>query len=247
LRWQRSKAAGAPPGFHKKLRQFERIIGYRFRDRELLLNALKHRSYLDISGETRLKSNERLEFLGDSVLSLVVSDHFYRSKERGAEGTLTSLKSTIVSGPVLAEQARKIRLGDFLLLSENEARSGGRDRDSILEDTFEALIGAIYIDRGLKQARRFIRRFVLIDTRDILDESSHQNYKSLLQELVQARGEEPPVYIVIEETGPDHDKRYMVEARLDREVLGRGSGRTKKDAEQQAAKEGIKNYQIAAN
>lgn len=245
--WQRRKIPGASPDFHKKLRRFERIIHHRFHNPKLLLNALKHRSYLDTSGESRINSNERLEFLGDSVLNLVVSEHFYRSQEKGAEGTLTSLKSTIVSGAVLAEQARKIQLGEYLLLSENEAKSGGRDRESILEDAFEALIGAIYIDRGYEAARRFIHHFLLKDTSDILDETSHRNYKSVLQEYVQSRGEAPPVYTVVEETGPDHDKRYLVEVRLGEVILGRGSGRTKKEAEQQAARRGVKFLKIAEN
>jgi len=207
----------------------------------LLLNALKHRSYLDITGENRLLSNERLEFLGDAALNLIVSEHFFQSQSTEDEGTLTVAKSTIVSGSVLAEQAKKLSLGEYLLLSENEERSGGRDRDSILEDAFEALIGAIYIDGGLLPARKFVERFLLEDTGSILAEKSHKNYKSLLQEHAQSRGGNPPAYRVLEETGPDHNKRFFVEVRLNGEVIGTGIGRTKKEAEQKAAEEGLKN------
>lgn len=224
----------------KNSRHLERQIHYRFRNTDLLLNALKHRSFLDVSGEKRILSNERLEFLGDAVLNLIVSEHFYHFQTGGEEGALTNSKSTLVSGTVLADQARKIDLGKYLLLSENEARSGGRDRDSILEDAFEALIGAIYLDRGLKHARKFVQQFLLADSHGILSEKSHRNYKSVLQEHLQGVGSPLPVYEVVEENGPDHNKRYTVEVRLGEEILGVGSGRTKKDAEQRAAREGIK-------
>lgn len=216
------------------------MIGYRFRQPELLWNALKHRSYLNSSGKDRIESNERLEFLGDAVLDLVISEHLYQSQSGEEEGILTGNKSTLVSGAVLAAQARKIGLGEYLFLSENEVKSGGRDRDSILEDAFEALIGAIYLDGRLKSARRFVHRFLLADADDILTEKSLQNYKSILQEYAQAQGWNPPVYNVIEETGPDHDKRYLIEVRLGDQLLGTGEGRTKKEAEQRAAEQALR-------
>jgi ribonuclease-3 len=236
-RWKRAEIS---PELQRKLRSFERIIRHRFRRPDLLRNALKHRSYLDFSGEPRCESNERLEFLGDAVLNLLVSEHFFRSSSHQNEGELTAAKSTIVSGTVLSEQARKIHLGNYLFISENEEKTGGRDRDSILEDAFEALIGAIYLDRGLEAARSFISRFLLVDSGHILNERSLRNYKSILQEYAQKRGGEPPEYTVVKETGPDHNKRFVVEVSLGGKVIGRGKGKTKKEAEQHAAADGIR-------
>ena len=235
------------PQLRSELQSLERRIDYRFRRPELLLNALKHRSYADTSGEKRIQSNERLEFLGDAVLDLVVSEHYFKSKSGGDEGALTGIKSTIVSGPVLAAQARKIELGSYILLSENEARSGGRDRDSILEDTFEALIGALYLDGGLKAARKFIQRFLISSTKEILGEGSLHNYKSELLEYAQAHGLEQPTYHVLEESGPDHDKTYLIEVRIGEDALGTGSGRSKKEAEQHAAAEGMRKTKLSNN
>jgi ribonuclease-3 len=197
-------------------------------------------------GEDRVLSNERLEFLGDAVLDLVVSEYFYQLHPQDDEGMLTNTKSLMVSGPALVAQARKLELGRFLLLSDNEINNGGRDRISILEDSFEALVGAIYLDGGIEAARRFLLRFLLADARAILEHRSLKNYKSLLLEYAQGRGMEPPVYHVLDESGPDHNKLYLVEVRLSSEVLGSGSGRTKKQAEQQAAKEASLKLEIIA-
>jgi ribonuclease-3 len=225
----------------RKLFELERSINYYFRRPELLITALKHRSYLDGVGEDRHLSNERLEFLGDAVLDMVVSDYFYRLHPKDEEGSLTNIKSVIVSGSVLTEQARKLKLGKFLLLSHNEANNGGRNRGSILEDTFEALVGAIYLDGGVEPARRFIHHFLLNDADHILKLRTLKNYKSMLLEYAQSQGREAPLYTVMEEIGPDHDKMYLVEVRLGNgEVLGTGSGRSKKQAEQRAAEEGVK-------
>lgn len=239
MTWFRWRNNDITPRLRRKLRELEKKIHYRFHRPGLLLTALKHRSYLDISGEKRADSNERLEFLGDAVLDLVVAEHFFRTISAQNEGVLTGIKSTIVSGPVLAGQARKIELGKYLLLSENEERAGGRNRRSILEDSFEALIGAIYLDGGLKAARVFIFSFLIDDSKKILAKKSLRNYKSALQELVQGRGDDPPVYHVIEESGPDHDKRFIIEVRLNGEIIGIGRGRSKKEAEQHAAAEGL--------
>jgi ribonuclease-3 len=241
LGWFRWKKAKTAPHLRRKLRELERHLNYRFRRPELLITALKHRSYLDGVGEDRHLSNERLEFLGDAVLDMVVSDYFYRLRPFDEEGALTNIKSVIVSGSVLTEQARKLQLGRYLLLSHNEANNGGRNRGSILEDTFEALVGALYLDGGVEPSRRFIHRFLLRDAEHILKARSWKNYKSMLLEYAQSQGKEPPVYTVLEEIGPDHDKMYLVEVRFGNgEVLGSGSGRSKKQAEQRAAEEGVK-------
>ncbi|RJP74952.1 MAG: ribonuclease III [Candidatus Zixiibacteriota bacterium] len=231
----------------KKIRELERLLNYPFKQPQLLITALKHRSYLDDVGEDRLLSNERLEFLGDAVLDLVVSDYFYRLRPSDEEGVLTNIKSAIVSGTALMAQARKMQLGKYLLLSDNEAANGGRDRDSILEDTFEALVGAIYLDGGLDPAQVFIQNFLLADAEKILEQGSLKNYKSMLLEYAQSRGKEPPVYSVLSESGPDHDKLYLVEVRLNEHVQGTGTGRSKKQAEQRAAAEAMKRVHVHAN
>jgi len=237
LRWKRIPAS---PPHRRRFCELERRLGYRFRRPALLITALKHRSYLDGAGEDRSLSNERLEFLGDAVLDLVVSEYYYHMRPRDEEGTLTNVKSTLVSGPALVSQARQLSLGQYLLLSENEANSGGRDRDSILEDAFEAIIGAIYLDGGLKASRRFIQNALLRDSDRILNRASLKNYKSMLLEYAQSLGKDPPLYSVSHEAGPDHDKRYTVEVSLDGKLIGIGIGRSKKQAEQRAAAEGIK-------
>ncbi|MBU0518155.1 ribonuclease III [bacterium] len=239
MTWFRWRHTDITPQLRRKLQELEKKIQYRFHRPGLLLMALKHRSYLDISGENRSQSNERLEFLGDAVLDLVVAEHFFKSISAQSEGVLTGIKSTIVSGTVLAGQALKIDLGDYLLLSENEERSGGRNRRSILEDSFEALIGAIYLDGGLQSVREFINRFLIDDSKGILAKKSLRNYKSALQELVQGHGVDPPIYHVIEESGPDHDKRFVIEVCLGNEIIGIGRGKSKKEAEQLAAAEGL--------
>jgi ribonuclease-3 len=236
-RWNQAKA---PLPWRRRFCELERKLGYRFQQPGLLVAALKHRSYLDSSGENRADSNERLEFLGDAVLDLVVSEYFYHLRPLDEEGTLTNIKSTLVSGAVLVAQARLLDLGHFLLLSENEIHSGGRDRDSILEDALEAIIGAIYLDGGLKSARKFIRHALLEQADRILGQASLKNYKSMLLEYAQSLGQEQPFYSVLKEIGPDHDKRYTVEVALNGKVIGVGSGRSKKQAEQRAAAEGMK-------
>ncbi len=237
--WFRWKNARVSPALRQDVRSLERLLGYTFRRPELLITALKHRSYLDNAGEERTASNERLEFLGDAVLDLVVSDYFYGLRPDDDEGVLTNIKSAIVSGTTLAAQARKMQLGRFLLLSDNEASNGGRERVSILEDTFEALVGALYLDGGLKPARKFVQKFLLADVGKILEQSHLKSYKSMLLEYAQGRGMEPPVYNVLQESGPDHNKTYLVEVRLSGEVLGTGQGRSKKQAEQRAAQMGM--------
>lgn len=243
LPWKRKRndSRRIAPQLIRKSRDLEEILNYSFKRPELLITALKHRSFLEEAGEERSESNERLEFLGDAVLDLIVSDYFFRKHPQDEEGTLTMMKSTLVSGSVLMAQARKMDLGSFLLLGGNELHNGGRNRESILEDAFEAVLGAIYLDGGLEPARRYVDRFLLRDADAILRQGSLKNYKSMLLEYAQSIGKPQPVYSVIEESGPDHDKNYIVEVRVNGEVLGTGSGRSKKQAEQRAAEAGMKN------
>ncbi|MDP2359240.1 MAG: ribonuclease III [bacterium] len=220
----------------------ETAIGYTFRQPELLHLALTHRSHSGQQTGPRVASNERLEFLGDAVLDLCVSHHLFLKYPEKKEGELTKLKSIIVSGPFLVRLAGEIGLGRHLLLSESEDRTGGRQRPSILEDAFEALLGAIYLDGGLPAAEDFIRRQVL-EGLDLTQASrDNRNYKSLLLELSQSHGGGNPVYKVVEEVGPDHSKFFVVEVLVDDQPLGRGTGASKKKAEQAAAREGLEQF-----
>ncbi|MBI5059206.1 ribonuclease III [candidate division KSB1 bacterium] len=213
----------------------ERLIGYRFRRRSLLVDALKHRSALHQLNEDRSRSNERLEFLGDAVLDFVVAEYFYHLFPQMVEGELTKLRSVICSGSVLARAAAKLDLGRFVILSANEERTGGRERASILEDAFEGLIGAIYLDGGLPPARRFVEGYLLDNWRDVVKQREFVNYKSLILEHAQAKQWSAPVYALREECGPDHSKVFVVELLINGVVYGRGEGRSKKAAEQEAA------------
>ncbi len=207
-----------------QVRGLQRNIGYRFRDKSLLVDALKHRSALPLFNEDRSRSNERLEFLGDAVLDFIVAEYFYHLFPTMAEGELTKLRSVIASGSVLVRAAQKIGLGQFILLSPNEDRTGGRDRASILEDAFEALIGAIYLDGGRDSARDFIETHLLGNWKEIVQQREFVNYKSLILEHVQARQWSAPVYALREESGPDHLKRFVVEVLINGVVHGRGEG-----------------------
>ena len=196
----------------------EKKIGYKFKNPDLLLNALTHSSY---ANENRgISDNERLEFLGDAVLGLVIADYLYRLFEKHKEGDLTKIRASIVSEGPLSQIARDIRLGRFLLLGKGEAISGGRDRDSVLADALEAVIGAVYLEAGINQAKELI-----IGLFSSLMENSFrqgfQDYKTNLQEVLQAMGEEEIVYRVIKETGPDHDKEFVIEVLCGRRVIGR--------------------------
>lgn len=227
--------AGEPAGPRRATASFERRTGIRFQDRGLLEQALTHRSYLGSNGGDPGRSNERLEFLGDAVLELVVIEHLYRAFPVDREGDLTKKKSLLVSKGVLAHRAEQMGLGEMILLSESERDSGGGERASILADAFEAVIGSIYLDRGLDTARRFIQEHLLRTATSILEDRAHLNYKSLLQEYVQGKHKTHPRYRVVTEIGPDHMKLFTVEVSVRGTLLGRGQGRNKKEAEQNAA------------
>jgi ribonuclease III len=212
----------------------EARIGFRFRDRGLLQQALTHRSALPELG-SRAVSNERMEFLGDAVLGVLVSEHLYRTHPGLQEGELTKMKSLLVSKTILAQQAREMGLGEFMRLSDAEAESGGRDRTSILGDAFESVLGALYLDQGIEPARRFVQRQLLADAGDITSDMRHVNYKSLLQEHVQGRFKAHLQYRTRAEEGPEHEKWFTMEVIASGQVLGSGRGRNKKEAEQHAA------------
>ena len=217
-------------------RDFEKVIGYQFINTEYLTIALTHSSY---ANETRepVQNNERQEFLGDAVLSIVVSDYLF-NRFHLAEGDLTKLRAALVCEKGLFSMAQKIGLGKQLRLGRGEELMGGRERPSVVSDAFEALIAAIYLDGGIECARSFILPFVE-DFLSNTEETSFKDYKTILQEIVQQNPEERVTYALVGQSGPDHDKRFEVEVRLNSNVIGKGGGRSKKEAEQQAAREAL--------
>ena len=210
----------------------ETSIGYQFKNIALLETALTHTSYAN-EARMALANNERLEFLGDSVLSIVVAEYLYQSENKLPEGELTRRRAALVCEPALSAFAQSIGLGQHLRLGKGEEMSGGRGRASILSDAFEAVIAALYLDGGLEQARSFILPFVSKNT------PGEEDYKTRLQEVVQQNPEERLRYIVTDEQGPDHNKNFTVEVHLNSNCIGKGSGHSKKIAEQQAAKEAL--------
>jgi len=221
-----------------QLDDLEQRIAHRFTDRALLVASLRHRSWYAGSEENAaLGSNERMEFLGDSVLSLVVNDFLYKRYPEKTEGELTKMKSVVVSKQILAHIARRIELGRFVLVSDNAQRAGVSTMDSVLSDTLEAVFGAVFMDAGFEAARRSILTLLPDDLGVIVSQEDAINYKSLLQEYIQALHKVPPRYRVHSTTGPDHDKQFAVEVVVKGTTLGTGSGKTKKLAEQEAARE----------
>ena len=214
-----------------KQEDFQNIIEYHFNDEKLLKQALTHSSYANEKHIKKHLDNERLEFLGDAVLEVVTSEYLFLHYPELSEGDLTKFRASLVCEPTLAACAPLIRLGDFILLGRGEDRTGGRKRKSILSDALEALIGAIYLDGGLTNAKEFILKFVLTD---IEHKKLFYDSKTILQEYVQGNYDGNLKYNVLEEKGPDHDKSFTVEARIGDEVIGTGSGHTKKAAEQEA-------------
>ena len=216
----------------------EKNLGYKFKNLEYLKTALTHSSYANES-KAKLKSNERLEFLGDAVLGIVVSDYIFAHCPDFPEGDLTKLRASLVCEKSLCKFSRTLHVGDFLKLSHGEANSDGAKRPSILADAFEAIIAAIYLDGGIDCARSFILRFIIPDIKDP-KESVFKDYKTQLQEIIQKNPEETLEYTLVDQTGPDHNKRFWVQVCLNNNVIGKGNGKSKKEAEQQAAKEALK-------
>lgn len=242
LKLQFSQLFSKPPEQNHQIDfgALKEILGYEFNDSDLLIQALKHRSYLPISQENRIDSNERLELLGDAVLGLVVVDFLYRKFLDKEEGELTSMKSLVVSRKILARIAKALGLGTFVLMSDSEQKSGGRKRASINSDAIEAIIGAIYLDGGLESARGFIERKVLCNFEDIISEELHTNFKSMLLEYAQSQSLGSPLYDVQSVEGPDHDKKFTIQVTIQESLLGCGTATNKKQAEQLAAQEALK-------
>ncbi len=220
--------------------EFESVISYKFVNKKLLIQALTHSSYANENNMQKIDNNERLEFLGDAVLEIVTSDYLYRMYPEMLEGELTKFRASIVCEPTLAEFAREIGLGPYLLLGKGEDSSGGRRRDSVLSDSVEALIGAIYMDTGLESAKKFIES-TLLD--DVEERKRFVDSKTHLQEYIQQRSDTAIEYIVVDESGPDHNKNFVVNVRHEGKIIGEGSGRSKKSAEQRAAFSALKQLQ----
>jgi ribonuclease-3 len=219
-----------------KLKEFQQKIGYQFQAEGLLRQALTHSSYANEHHMKKHSDNERLEFLGDAVLEIVTSEHLYGLYPDYPEGELTRLRASIVCEQTLAFCTRALSLGDYLYLGKGEDLTGGRNRKSVLSDAFEAIMGAIYLDGGFANAKEFIHRFVL---NDIEHMQLFYDSKTILQEIVQGQNLGKLDYFLVEEKGPDHNKRYAVEARIGKKAVGRGEGPTKKAAEQEAAYQAI--------
>ena len=219
------------------MNSLEEKLGYKFKDIKLLENALTHSSYANEvrAGHT---SNERLEFLGDSVLSIIVSDYIFKQFPKMPEGELTRLRASLVCEKSLCAFSRELEIGNHLLLGKGEDKGGGRERDSILADAFEAVLAAIYIDGGMEPARKHVMNFVLREIKNTEDEV-FKDYKTALQEIIQRNPEESVTYILTGESGPDHDKRFTVEVHLNSNIIGKGVGKNKKQAEQMAAKQAL--------
>ncbi|HNY32671.1 MAG TPA: ribonuclease III [Fibrobacteria bacterium] len=231
-------------GGEHRLATLEKAIGHVFSDPGLLERAMAHRSWINSEALPLIESNERLEFLGDAVLDMVVTDHLYTSRPTEDEGKLSKIKGLVVSAKVLAEVARGISVGDHLKLSRSEERGGGRDRESILADAFESIIGAIYLDAGYHPARTFLMRTLVSNFDRFLADQELANYKSALLEHSQGKGWGAPHYEVERTEGPEHGKRYHVLVRVRGDIWGRGHGPTKKDAEQAAAREALESRGI---
>ncbi len=218
------------------MKDFQEAIGYEYRDVSLLDEALTHSSYANEHGLTRIACNERLEFMGDSVLSTVVSEYLFAKRPKLPEGELTKQRAALVCEGALAKYAREINEGEYIKLGHGEEKGGGASRPSILADCFEAIIASIYLDGGFEPAKKFVMRFVL--EYDSAMENA-RDYKTELQEIIQQNPEERVRYVLVDETGPDHDKLFTFEVRLNSNVIGVGSGHSKKQAEQNAAREAL--------
>jgi ribonuclease-3 len=220
----------------QRLRELEERLGYRFGEIGLLENALTHRSFVNENPAPPFKDNERLEFLGDAVLELTITDMLMQKFPDYAEGQLSKLRASVVNEQPLAELARRFRLGEFLLLGRGEETSGGRMKTSLLANAFESIIAAMFLDGGFDRTAAFIGRFF----EPLIEEGGtttvYRDYKTAAQEVCQTRFRDVPRYVLISETGPDHDKRFETSLIIGERIIATGTGRNKKEAEQQAAK-----------
>lgn len=222
------------PERKKLLKQFEKSSGVRFKNEALLDLAFSHRSYSNENADHR-DNNERLEFLGDSVLGLVVASYLFHILSDRAEGDLAKIKSFVVSEDILSGIAKNLGIDQLLLIGKGEENSGGRSKKALLADALEAVFGAYYLDAGLAEAQRFILQLLVPEINNVLEDKHKKDYKTLLQEHVQKIHKSYPKYVLVDKTGPDHDKTFFMEVQVNGKTLGSGSGKNKKEAEQEAA------------
>lgn len=215
------------------------MIDYKFKNADLLQQALIHRSYLNEHPEIKLDHNERLEFLGDAVLELVVTEFLFAKYPERSEGELTAFRAALVNTETLSQMASELGLGEFIMLSKGEAKDNGRARQAILADTFESIIGAIYLDTGYDEAKQFITKNLLPKIDEIVEKNLWQDSKSAFQERAQAVRDVTPTYQVLSAVGPDHSKTFTVGLFLGEELIAKGVGPSKQRAEQEAAREGL--------
>lgn len=231
-------------GAGKKINELEKVLNYEFKDKELLKKALIHRSYGNENRKYKKIDNERLELLGDAVLDLIITEYIFKKYPNSSEGYLAKLKSMIVSEPVLADISLENNIGDYLFLSKGEEKTGGRKRKSILGDTFEALLGALYLDSEFETAREFVLKYFKERIEHIEENEELIDYKTILQEYSQQKYKQIPKYVILEEIGPDHNKQFKIGVEIKNELLATGMGKNKKSAEQRSAKNTCKKLEI---
>ena len=229
----------------KKLAEFENIIGYSFKDKNILSLALTHSSYANEHKLGKFEYNERLEFLGDAVLEFFVSRYIFEKYPELPEGELTKLRASVVCEGSLAKKALEIHLGDYLFLGKGEELTGGRSRESVLADAFEAVIGAVIMDGGIDSAEKYVMGLMKSVIESVRGSFMLMDFKTRLQEEIQKFSKESVVYIIVNETGPDHGKLFEAEVSHNGEVLGYGSGRSKKEAEQNSAKDALAKLNVS--
>ena len=221
---------------------FQKNIGYKFKNDKILITALTHSSYSNENKSKDNVSNERLEFLGDAVLNIIISNYIFSNYPQLPEGELTRVRASVVCEPSLAECAKKLEFGKFLLLGKGEEMTGGRDRISILSDTFEAVLAAIYVDGGIDHASQWVLKQLTETVKAAVKGKVFQDYKTQLQEYIQKGGEVNLQYDIVKQCGPDHNKEFYVEVSHNRNVIGSGKGRNKKEAEQSAAQNALEKF-----
>ena len=230
---------------HGSLSHLETTMGYQYKDSQLLLRALTHSSYSNENKKEKLKNNERLEFLGDSVLGLIISEYLFSHYTTLEEGQLTKIRAKIVCESSLCGAAKALNLGEYMLFGRGEELTGGRERTSILSDAFEAVIASIFLDGGMEVARDFVLKELQPVIADAVQGKLFVDYKTRLQEVIQVHKNNRIKYEIVREEGPDHAKLFYTEVKLNDELIGVGSGRSKKESEQEAAREGLKRLEHA--
>jgi ribonuclease III len=222
--------------------EYGRKIGVTFKDRDLIIEALTHRSYLNEYPKWNLPHNERLEYLGDAVLELIVTEALFRKFPTQPEGQLTVLRAALVNYQILARVAESLDLDEYILMSRGERKDTGRAREVILANAMEAVIGAIYLDQGFEKTRTFVEKFVLVHLEKVLKTKSYKDAKSELQEIIQEKMKVTPTYAVRGESGPAHERRFTMGVYFDNRLIAEGEGLSKQDAEIEAAKNALKKY-----